>query len=43
MSALMLHIDVTFHVQVAHGQWRFGRYAFLLKTHALFQEGFTKT
>lgn len=43
MSALTLQIDATFRTQVARGQWRFGRYAFLLKTHALFPEGFTKT
>lgn len=43
MSALMLPIDATLHVQVAPGQWRFGRYAFFLKHGALFPEGFMQT
>lgn len=36
MSALMLPIDATLRAQVAPGQWRFGRYAFSLKTRCTF-------
>lgn len=36
MSALTLQVDATFRMQVARGQWRFGRCAFLLKTRCTF-------
>lgn len=43
MSALMLPIDATLRVQVAPGQWRFGRYAFFPKTTVhFFQKGLCK-
>lgn len=42
-SALRLQICATFCARVAHGQWRFGRYAFLLKAQSIFPDDFVQS